>query len=379
MSGHAYRIFVDGQPATRAFSAAIDEVIVDQVTDAPWEAQLHIPTQLNPRGRWDEEAQVYAMGRTRFRIELRVGGGEWIPLIDGTTRGADVAASGEPNASAITLYVRDDLAELQRGRVEESFGEGRRVDAVIRDVFSRHDDRFEPVDVDLGDDDDEPDERHAPDEHVITEISDYEFLRRLAEERGAYVYALPGANPGDRSTARFGRMPETPANEKPPHLVLAGPHRNIERFDARIESDRPGSATARRIDIGRRVVETNTITLRDRDLDPNTEAGGDEDIDRPVPARDLASVGPGTAAATTLERAGHVVQADGVIDGRCYGGVLRPYRHVDVIGVNRRLTGTYIIENVTHTLSRAGYRQAFSLWRNRLAIETVLAGAESPP
>ncbi|HEX9898503.1 MAG TPA: hypothetical protein VGC81_04725, partial [Candidatus Methylomirabilis sp.] len=70
------------------------------------------------------------------------------------------------------------------------------------------------------------------------------------------------------------------------------------------------------------------------------------------------------AVAAEMEQAAYSFEASGSVQGDCYTGVLAPYRVVTVKGVNERLSGNYVLKQVTHTLTRSRYSQAFSLLRN---------------
>ncbi len=52
--------------------------------------------------------------------------------------------------------------------------------------------------------------------------------------------------------------------------------------------------------------------------------------------------------------------------------MLRPGLPVAVRGAGRQYSGIYYVTQVTHTISRSGYTQRFSAWRNAVG----LTGAE---
>jgi len=57
-----------------------------------------------------------------------------------------------------------------------------------------------------------------------------------------------------------------------------------------------------------------------------------------------------------------------------YTSVLQPYQYVSVLGINGSLSGLWLIEQVTHTLTRNSYGQKFRVIRNAES-----AGTNSPP
>jgi hypothetical protein len=361
----AFRVYVDGQLATRDLARSIEQIEVSQMTSAPWDAQIVIPICLDRFGEWDHEAEHYVAGRTRFRIELEARG-QWVPLIDGVTVGAELALSGDPNQSSVVVRVQDHTAELERDRGPRTFGADRGVGDVVRSLL---DGRTYVERGDVEDPTTTPVERHASDELTMSETSVYDFLRTLASDHGMYMYVLPARDAGQRSRAMFGAMPR-PSGERAPDLILAGPNRNIERFDVSSSSNAPGRVVSRSMNIRDRAVETTTITLSEREVPAGAEPAADEEVELSPSAREKAAVGPDQAAAALLERAGFVIRGNGAVEGRCYSGVLQPYSYVNVSGVNRKLTGTYLVYAVTHRITRASYRQEFTLWRNTLATAT---------
>jgi hypothetical protein len=361
MSGIEYRLFVDDQPAGRDIVRAIDELSIDQVVAAPWDAQLVIPVCLDEQGRWDAEADRFVDQRTRFRVEVYAGGA-WIPLIDGPTASVDVDLSGDPNESSITVHVTDDTAELVRDRGARVFEADSTVADVVRELLSG---RAHIMSFTVTVQEEVPQAGHAPLAHVRDPgASCYEYLAGLARERGLYMFVLPDATSPGRSVATFGPLPDpAPAGKRPATLILAGRERNVETLSLSTQDERPGRVTVRSLDLRERTVQTTSRTTSDRALLGDASASDDE-LEALLDDGAAARVGPETAAAAVLERSGYVIRGTGSVEGRCYPSVLRAYDHVDVRGVSTRLTGTYVVRSVTHTLSRSGYRQSFGLWRN---------------
>lgn len=367
MSGPEYTVFVDDQPATRELMQAIDEIEVSQLTGDAWEAQLVIPIAMDRHGQWEHESQHYVTGRTRFRIELHAGG-EPVTLIDGITVGVDLELSGDPGQSTVTVRVQDHTAELDRDRAPRTSEPNERTEDVIRGLFQDRATIEATPEITLPPE--EGPETHAPRALTMTQESAYDYLKRLASDLGCYVFVLPTSTRG-RSRAVFGPLP-TPTGDLGDPLVLAGPARNIEGFRVETQRERPGRTEVRHLDVRNRAVETRSISLRD-DAPADGESASDDGVEAIQRPGHAAAVGPQTAGTATLERHRFSIRASGVIEGRCYPGVLQPYRHVEVRGVNAVLSGTYLVHAVTHTLSRAGYRQAFTLWR-----DTVSTGSEAP-
>jgi len=64
------------------------------------------------------------------------------------------------------------------------------------------------------------------------------------------------------------------------------------------------------------------------------------------------------------EEAAWKLSATGELDGTAYGHVLQPSRTVKVEGVGNTYGGLWYVDEVKHSFSADGYRQAFRLIRN---------------
>lgn len=365
MTATAFRLWADDDHAPAELARSIEEIHVTQSTDAGWEAELVIVSCLDSRGHWSREAEDHLATHRRLRVDVR-SNGEWIPLIDGPTIGVDVSASGEPNQSRVTLRVRDDSATLDGHAIAHVFPPDTELRQVISDTIAMARGTSLSPEIELGDAA-EPDDE-VPRSYTIRGTP-WAFLTRLAEERGMFVRVLPGPTAG-RSRAVFGPRPD-PGEQRAPALVLSGHQRNLESFDATVASDQPGRALASTISIGDRTVTSHTASLRDTDLLGDSPVVADEDVAVLVEPGAAERIGPSDAAEAVLRRRGFIIDARGAVEGRCYGGVLRPYDYVDVRGVQPRLAGTYLVQAVTHSITRGSYRQEFTLWRNAATDDNV--------
>jgi phage protein D len=70
------------------------------------------------------------------------------------------------------------------------------------------------------------------------------------------------------------------------------------------------------------------------------------------------------AVLAASEEDAYGLHADGEVLKDTYSAVLQPYQNVQVLGVNGQLSGSWLIRQVTHTLTRNSYGQTFSLARN---------------
>jgi phage protein D len=84
---------------------------------------------------------------------------------------------------------------------------------------------------------------------------------------------------------------------------------------------------------------------------------------------------PTTRATAAGRRASRATEATGSVRGGRYAGVLRPYQAVRVAGVKDTESGTYVVKQVTHTLTRSEYTQRFTLVRDAVSAPAGAAPA----
>ena len=126
---------------------------------------------------------------------------------------------------------------------------------------------------------------------------------------------------------------------------------------------------------------TTDAGFRDRTLlgDRDALAEGEEEASEQISPSPCVLTDPDQAVRTGAESSSYVFESTGSIIEGCYRGVLLPWRLVRVRLGETPKSGTYIIRRVTHTLTRAGYSQSFSLITNaesETADDTTANAAE---
>ena len=103
-----HRLYFDNAPADAERLALIEEIRVNQAIDMVTEAQITIPLGRDPDGDWpgvfDEAVQPMA----RVRIEVQVGSGDFVPLIEGRVVAQRFELGGGPNESQGVIVVNDE-------------------------------------------------------------------------------------------------------------------------------------------------------------------------------------------------------------------------------------------------------------------------------
>jgi hypothetical protein len=351
-----YRMFFDNEPATQDQLDTVEAVTVEQDVDMAWEARLEIPLCTDASGKWSGEDEPILADFGRVRLEVKVGPGKFVPLIDGPVVGFDSSMSSEPGQSRLVVLVHDDSVLLNREEKVETF-EGKADHEIARKVLKSIPE-IATVDVD--------DTRPQPIKVRPVEIqrgTGIELLRALARRQDMHAYVLPGPAPG-KSIGAFKKLPTR--GDGLPDMVLTGPDRNIRRFDVKNEATRPGRTEGYAISLTDKKVVKRTSSFRKVDrLGKEPGLAKEADAGTYLLPPDLVdSVDLEAAVQAGTNASSYQFEASGALLTECYGEVLTPYRVVTATGVNGRLSGDYVVTGVTHRLTRAAYEQTFRLLRN---------------
>jgi len=356
MASCEYRLFLDDEPATRDQLNLVDEIAVEQQIDMAWEARLRIPLCADRKGKWTGSDAAIASSFTRVRVEIRVGGDSFVPLMDGPVVGTDSQMSTQPGQSWITVIVQDDSVHLNRAEEVIPF-EDRRDDEVAADLFGRFPEIAST----------EIEATPAPTADlppvVVQRGTAIKILRQLARRQGMHAFVLPGQNPGE-SVGVFKRLPREP--EGLPPLVLLGANRNVDSFNVANDAQRPAQVQGWALNITDKSVATATSQFRNLELLGDEAAFSSEDktaIQLLPPGAD-DSVDLNQRVQSAADRSSFGFSASGTVLPDCYPAVLFPYRVVSARGVDALLTGNYVIKRVSHRLTRSTYSQTFDLLRN---------------
>ena len=65
------------------------------------------------------------------------------------------------------------------------------------------------------------------------------------------------------------------------------------------------------------------------------------------------------------------IEAKGEIISNSYSAVLMPYNLITILGINPKLSGSYFITKVTHTINHNSYSQSFSVKRNAFSTSSA--------
>jgi hypothetical protein len=382
--GVEYKLWLDGKAIEAELYSVIETVTVEQGIDLATEARIDVEMFMNDKGQWTGPGSAWAKTWQRLRLEVRNLSSTWVPLIDGPIVSWDAAASGEPGQSTITIVAQDDTALLNRNAKNDKY-EGQKDVDVIRTLFkvAGIDDLHIDTPPDL------PADR--PLKH-IKRGTEMDMLRAIADPYDLHVYVKPG--PVGKSVGYVKRL-ATKASGLP-DLILAGPDRNVERFQARNDTAGATRYQGLQLDIDD-VNYGSTLSSRWTDEDNPKSTDDPARTGKPVALLgsnttidDLDRLGyellpPEVAAFRDVselverwqQKSSYTITANGSVRFGCYSGVLRAFDVVGVTGVPERLCTNFIVREVTHTLTRSEYRQEFTLMTN--ATATVQKGGGAVP
>lgn len=354
MSSAAYRLLVDGDAAAHSLLERIERITVEQQIDMIWQARIELQMATDDQGVWGGEEEQAMQAFTRLRVEVRIGDGRYRPLIDGPVVGVARRMNAEPGRSVAVLRVHDDSTYLNRDESVEVM-EDLRDHEVAERLFGTVSQIAET----------EIETTTAPASSlppvVVQRGTPMQLLRRLARRQGMHAYVLPGTRPG-RSIGCFRPLPTAP--DGLPDLVLLGVARNLTRFDVDDDALRPVRVVTRAMDAADGRVHDARSGESDLDLLGDEGTVGAETATVLAPPGLDGAVDPESAVRGQSSLASYGIRATGELVSGCYGDLLSPYRIVAVAGINRAMSGDYVIEQVTHTLDRSAYLQSFRLRRN---------------
>ncbi len=366
-----YRILCDGEALEKNDLDRFETVTVEQEVDRPWQARLEMVVCLDDQGNWSGEDARFLEPFRRLRVELKVGEGDFEPLIDGPIVGRDSQRSSSPGESVVTVVVHDDSALLNRKGSVEPFPPGLTDSDIARRVFGNY---GEIASTKI--EDTPPAPNPLPPE-LLRRGTHMELLRHLARRNDLHVAALPGVTAG-ASIGVFHSL--RVFDKKPPELVLLGAERNIESFDVRFNAQRQSNVVASTLSFSDKSVVTRRSSVRNLELVGQAPPfGGDDEVGTEL-------LPPGSGEDVDLQhrcdrearRRSRAFEATGALRHGCYDGILAPFRPVTVKLGTTPSSGTYLIHKVVHRLTRADYTQEFTVVSDSLS-ETAAGGGLIPP
>jgi phage protein D len=347
-----FRMFFNNEPASAEQLDLFSELRIDQAIGMVTEAELKMQIGTDDSGAWSYMEDQWLQPFERVRVEVRIGDGDWVALIDGPIVGQRFELSSAPNESYLTLIVHDDSALMNREETVELYEEMTASDIADRLIS----------DAGLIPQVDSVAAAGATLERVIVQRgTPMQLLRELARQHGMVVYVKPGDSPG-QSIGVFENLDLSPGDHQ--ELLLLGAERNLNRFEVEYDANRPFQARSGSVDaaslsvIGAEASQPSLTPMGDFPVHSIAEAGA------AILARHREEANDQTAATTAaVDHSSWAYSAEAEL-GENYPNVLAPYSVVTVTGVGGYLSGDYLIGRVTHMINDEYYRQTVGLRRN---------------
>jgi hypothetical protein len=364
-----YRLYLDGSAATADQLARFEDITIDQEMDKACEGRFQVPLCTKPNGAWDGETEAFLQGMGRIRLEVQLSGSTWIPLLDGPIVNVENAMFNEPGRSTLTLVVSDDSFFLHRDETVTRFqGSDDQIASQIYDqapqIASK---QIQPA----------PAPSNPAFDSTVLRGTPMECLQQLARRQHMHAYVACGDTPG-KSVGCFQPDPDPAMDFGLSAMVLLGANMNIFSFESDTTVGQTATFQSGRIDLNDRSSDTRTSSLSDLALSGTNPPPGPA-IRRLLRPGQTDALTLARAVAAASERAGYALTAHGEVMKGIYGSVLQPYQNVQVAGANGRLSGSWLIRQVTHTLTRNSYGQTFQVTRNAESAGTDTPAPQTPP
>jgi phage protein D len=352
-------------PLPILFMQALREIEVQTSVGQAAIFRLHFDLSRNSFGDFDAMAIDIFRPLVPIRISVSVGLGLPHTLINGYVKDATLGARNEPGASTLEVVGLDALGTLMT-HVQQPFTWPNLPDSVVATtIFGKY--ALVPVVIPT------PPLRTMIDTTTTQRVNDSSYLQQLAGRNAYELYVQPDPLVG----IDMGHF-HPPQIALPPQGVLSidfGTQTNLNSFSVSNDMLRPTSVAGASSDPRTRApipAVAPASTDVPMGLEPTLARIIPPPVERPA-GTDAAS--PSEMQAQALARATETsrsVRATGEVDGLKYNRPLLAGLPVLVRGTGRQMSGSYYITNVTHRVSRDGYTQQFSAWRNAVG----LTGAE---
>jgi hypothetical protein len=362
MGDTRFRVWFGDRPASEEELARIEEIEVTQEMDAFWEARLRMVLCLDEKGSWLHWPGETAKAFSHVRIELDIGNGRFVPLIDGPLISIDAGLDAQPGRSTATMVVRDDGVFLNRDEVVKPPFENRRHSDIVEEVFDLFKEQIKVPRIKA---------TKAILKTTCWRGTAFQFLRELAWLNDRHVYILPGEEPG-ASIGCF--LPDPEGAPDLPPLVMIGDNRSLANATITEEPDGAEITQARVLranDQDITIFETSAA-----DLGPMRElpaVPADMTPRRLLPPWDNTAEDPEAAVTARARRNGYTYRLSGEIVPGCYGAVLTPYLKVRVDAGKTLYSGDYLITQVIHRITPSLYTQRLEAKADSL---TEVSGAQ---
>jgi hypothetical protein len=356
-----FKILLGNQPANASQLNSFETIAVQQEMDMRWVAQLEIPLRTDAQGRWTGESEAWLQPMQRLRIEVNQQGKGFTPLIDGTIVSLHHDLHMEPGQSTLRLEVHDDGYLLHRDESVKLF-RGMTDDQIAAQIFEFNNQVIKSTEIQRTDP-----PQNLSDTTTVLRGTPMSLLQQLANRQidAWHAFILPG--PDRQSSVGCFKKDPTGDSGLPP-MVLTGEGRNLMNIRFSYDSSAPAIYRGGAVSLNDASVDSRIAAVPIRP--PGTDPPAGEPSHRMLRPGQSRNVNLQNAVQSSTEQAAFGYHAEGEVLKDTYDAILQPYKNVKVLGANGRLSGLWMIRQVTHTLTRNSYGQTFSLQRDAQSLGT---------
>lgn len=361
-----FSVQVGFAPLPQPWFHALREIEVETSVGQASIFRLHFDLSRNAWGDFDVLAIDLFRPLVPITIRLSAGPGLPLTIINGFVADAQLQASNEPGASTYEVVGMDALGTLM-SHIEAPFTWPNMSDDVIATaIFGRY--GMIPLVTPV------PPFRTMLDTTTTQRGTDAAFLQLLARRNGVSLYVQPEPITG-RDVGHF-HPPLVPP--LPPQGVLSvdfGAQTNLDAFSLSNDMLAPTGVVGVKTDPRTRA-PIPVVAPAAAEMPMGAEPALARIIPPPIEtsfgdtaASPAEAVWHATQRATESARA---IRATADVDGLKFARPLFVGVPVLVRGAGRQHSGMYMVDRVTHRISRDDYKQSVGMWRNAVG----LTGAE---
>ena len=351
-----YKLFFNKTVATAKQLASFETITVHQEMDNAWVATLEVPLCTNAQGDWTGESETWFQPMNRLRIEVSLRGGQWVPLIDGPIVTCNYDTHMEPGQSVAHVVVHDDGFLLHRNESVKLYP-GITDDQIAQEIFDGVKDIVKHTHIDPV-----PPPDDLANTTTVLRGTPMKLLQKLVrrQHEAWHAFILPGPEPN----SSVGCFKQDPTGDSGlPAMVLLGKNRNVLNLRFSSTAVTPAVFRGSAVSLSSASETPSTAVLSDINR-LGTDPPSGTPVNRMLRPGQSRNVNLQNGVLAASEQAAYALTADGEVLKDTYPAVLQPYQNVQVTGSNGRLSGLWLIRQVTHTLTRNSYGQTFSLQRN---------------
>lgn len=359
----SYQLLVDGSPASAAVLAAVKKIEIEDHASMADMMKLHLAVAVRERGDgWTVLDDDVFHRLAKLRVNVTVGTGPSLPLLEAYVVHVDTKFSNDPGGSELVVTAMDPTVLMHLEEKVKSWPNQKDSD-IAQSIFTDSAYSFSAVVDDTQLSRDEED-------HTVTQRgTDIQFLQQLAERNGFECFVTLT----DAGTVEGHFHAPKPDGEAQGVLTVnMGSATNVNTFQAKFDMIAPAVAKAATIDPDDASSQSGDASRAQQSDSMGDSSATPTDRPRTVLLSGLAMAQSGEVqryAQSVVDRSSWSILAEGALDTVAYAKVLRAKAPVMVRGAGQQFSGRYYVERVLHTIAGDGtWTQQFTARRNATGL-----------